>query len=414
MASRSARRGSPEHIDVVISGASCAGLLAAEKLALGGREVVVLERKGAPRAPGRTWIVTDRLRSILGELPSDVVLHQTGVMEVNAGDATASVTLRPPDLIIERSALLRHLAARATSAGVEIRVHAEVLGLSFEGDRVALSVRDRNSKRTYQIHTRELIGAGGTNCQIASSLSKEPQRVVPVVQAVVDLPAGYDSDVTKVWFDRAATKYFYWLIPESSRTGVLGLVAETSTNARDDLDKFLRREGFRALSHQGAMIPLHQPTRRLEWSSAGSRVLLVGDAAAHVKVTTVGGVVSGLWGADAAARSLLGGTSYRRELRSLHWELYVHDFIRWSMDRFDQKMYEEMVRMVNEPLRTFLGDHNRDSMASAALGLIAKQPRILGLGLRSLLLPHRAPSRLPAPKARGVPSVTRVFEESGD
>jgi flavin-dependent dehydrogenase len=409
----SGRRTSIERFDVVVSGASCAGLLAAEKLAVGGRDVVVLERKWAPQAPKRTWIVTDRIRTILGELPPNVVVHQTGVMEVSAGEASVSVALDPPDLIVERSALLRYLATRATAAGVQIRVNADVTEFRLEEDRIVLDVLDRRTNGTYQVHSRELIGAGGTNCQIARSLSTGPQRVVPVVQVVVDLPKDYDPNVTKVWFDRAGTKYFFWLIPESPSTGVVGLIAETSSNARNVLHDFLRRDGFRPLSYQGAMIPLHQPTRSLEWRSSGCRVLLVGDAASHVKVTTVGGVVSGLWGAEAAARSLLRGTPYRRELRALHRELYLHDFIRWSLDRFDQKMYEEMIRMMNDPLRILLGSQNRDSMAGAILGLISRQPRILRLVLRSVFLPHRSPEPQRAPR-RPASMLSRGSGESGD
>jgi digeranylgeranylglycerophospholipid reductase len=380
---------SRDDFDAVVSGASSAGLFAAEKLAKSGRKVVLFERKNSPQEPQRTWIVTDRFRSILGDPPSDVIVHETGVMRINAGDSSASIILQPPDLIVERTALLRHLTSRAIEAGVEIRKNSEVADFSFEKNGISLSIEGRNSKVSHKVRTRDLILASGTNCQITRSLSDVPQKVIPIVQAVVNLPEGYDPNVTEVWFDRDSTTYFYWLIPDSPSTGVLGFVGESPARARDEIHDFLRKGGFQPLSYQGAMIPLHQPLRRLEWRSSGSRVLLVGDAAAHVKVTTVGGVVSGLWGAEAAARSILRKTSYQRELRSLNMELYLHDLIRWSMDRFDQHMYEELVCMMNSSLRGFLGRRNRDSMAGGILELIARQPRVIRLGLRSLFMPYR-------------------------
>src|SRR5688572_5834391 len=170
------------------------------------------------------------------------------------------------------------------------------------------------------LHARDLIGADGVKSTVAQTFQARPQHIVPIVQARVNLPAGYDPDVTAVWFDRARTRFFYWLIPESTTTGALGLIAERPDNARELLDDFMHQHGFSALSYQGAMIPLHQPFRRIEWNLGGHRVLLVGDAAAHVKVTTVGGLVSGLWGAQAAARAITQQRSYRSELRTLHAE----------------------------------------------------------------------------------------------
>jgi flavin-dependent dehydrogenase len=154
------------------------------------------------------------------------------------------------------------------------------------------------------------------------------------------------------------------------------------------LDRFLQNRGLKAEEYQGAMIPLHQPFRRIEWGLAnGSRVLLVGDAAAHVKVTTVGGLVSGLWGAKAAAQSLIAGTSYRRELRGLHAELYVHDAMRWVLDRFSGADYEQMLGLLGHGLQAVLGRHNRDSIARAKWSLLAAQPRIVTLAAKAVLFP---------------------------
>ena len=64
---------------------------------------------------------------------------------------------------------------------------------------------------------------------------------------------------------------------------------------------------------------------------------MVGDAAGQVKVTTVGGTVTGIEGANAAARAILKRTSYRHELSSLKRELDLHWFIRVMLDRLDNR-----------------------------------------------------------------------------
>ncbi len=70
-----------------------------------------------------------------------------------------------------------------------------------------------------------------------------------------------------------------------------------------------------------------------------TRVMMVGDAAGHVKVTTVGGTVSGLSGARAAARAILRESGYHRELRPLTFELTLHWLIRRLWNRFSEEDY---------------------------------------------------------------------------
>ena len=126
---------------------------------------------------------------------------------------------------------------------------------------------------------------------------------VPILQAEIDLPRDWDPALTKVWFDTNETRFFYWLIPESDSRGVVGLVGDERAQMRHILRRFVDREGFKPLAYQGARIAMYQPGLRAAIRVGSAPVLLVGDAAGHVKVTTVGGTVSGLLGAEAAARA---------------------------------------------------------------------------------------------------------------
>ena len=352
--------------DTIIVGASCAGLRAAELLAGAGQRVLLVERRDRIDSLSRTWIVTEHLEPVLGFTPHQAIVHRTGVMRMYAGTAAREVRLANPDLIVERARILPMLAERAARAGAEIRLGCPVR--SIEESSHALTLRmDSRGRGGEQLEAADaLIGADGARSTVARRFGAKPQNLVPIVQAKIDLPSGYDADVTEIWFQPAATRFFFWLIPESTRSGALGVIAEQTCNARELLDRFLQTHGIQAREYQGAMIPLHQPFRRIEWTlRGGQRVLLVGDAAAHVKVTTVGGLVSGLWGARAAADALVRGTSYRTELRGLHAELYVHDLMRWVLDRFSSSDYERMLALLGHGLQTVLGRHNRDSVARA-------------------------------------------------
>lgn len=371
--------------DVLIVGGSSAGLRAAELLARQGRRVLLLERRQALNEIDRTWIVTPHLHRVLGYLPHEAILHRTGVMRLIAGSAAGDVRLHDPDLVVERARLLPILADKARQAGAQIALGTAAAGIELTSGGFRVLTRSVSSGESVFVHARHLIGADGAKSTIAQRFQARPQRLVPIVQAKVALPDGWDPDVTAVWFERKDTRFFYWLIPESTSTGALGLIAEQSGNARALLEGFMSEHGFQPLSYQGALIPLHQPLRRVEWEIGGHRVLLIGDAAAHVKVTTVGGLVTGLWGAQAAAQALQRQTAYSAELRGLHAELHIHDAMRWVLDRFSQSDYEHLVGLLSHGLQSILGRHNRDTMAQSKWSMLAAQPRMLALAARVVL-----------------------------
>jgi len=116
---------------------------------------------------------------------------------------------------------------------------------------------------------------------------------------------------------------------------------------------------------------------------AGS-VYLVGDAAAQVKVSTVGGIVTGFRGALGVAEAILNGGS-SRELRTLRRELDLHLLLRRSLHDFQQSDYSRLVDLLNAPAIQSLGEYSRDEAWKILWRICLRQPRLLLLGLRGLL-----------------------------
>jgi len=138
------------------------------------------------------------------------------------------------------------------------------------------------------------------------------------------------------------------------------------------------------LEFQEAVVPLH----RFGYISGGQidrNVFLVGDAAAQVKVTTVGGVVTGLYGARALANALLNGGNYRKELRGLKLELDLHFLIRSVLNRFRDENYDELITILKGRLKGVLEEWTRDELRTGFLKLILTEPRLISVGAKAFL-----------------------------
>ncbi len=216
----------------------------------------------------------------------------------------------------------------------------------------------------------------------AAGISK-PESL-PILQAEVALPRGWNPSVAKVWFDTEETRFFFWLIPESSHRGVVGLIGDHGGKTRESLKRFLARHNLEPEAYQAAQVALYSP-RLKPWTRIGTTdVYLVGDAAGQVKVSTVGGTVSGFLGARAAATALLTGNSYSAHLLPVKRELNVHWLLRVLLDRLDNRGYDQLVSTVSLKVQNFLSRYDRDSMNPVFWRLPILEPRLLRVAWKCL------------------------------
>jgi flavin-dependent dehydrogenase len=113
-------------------------------------------------------------------------------------------------------------------------------------------------------------------------------------------------------------------------------------------------------------------------------VFLVGDAAGQVKVSTVGGIVTGFRGAIGVSESIVNGGE-SSELRSLRKELDLHLLIRKTIHQFKQADYSRLVDLMNDSTRRSLSQYTRDEASRILWSIALRQPRILLLALRGLI-----------------------------
>lgn len=376
--------------EVVVVGASAAGLFAAARLAQAGRKVRVLDAKPELDPAPRSLIVTHHFRQQMKGQAVASVLNEIRRFELFTDGRSAEITLRKPDLIIERARLISALAQESKLAGAAISLGTRFLGMSPNAAGVRLEIE--NAGRRDELHTRHIIGADGASSRVARAGGWPPVETVPLVQAIVRLPKGCRQDTTRVWFVPDDTPYFYWLIPESADRGALGIIGEGSgQETKRRIEMFLEKKGLVPVEWQGARIPVYRRWIPIRRRFGAGEVYLVGDAAAQVKVSTVGGIVTGFRGAQGVADTLL-GSGARGELRALRKELGTHWLIRRALHHFQQKDYSQLVDLLNAGARSSLGEINRDESARLLWSVFLNQPRLALLGLRGLLMGKQSAS----------------------
>jgi flavin-dependent dehydrogenase len=369
---------------VIVVGGSAAGLLTAARVAAGGREVRVLDAKSGLDPAPRSLIVTHHFREQLREVASSSIVNEIRRFELFTDGRSAEVALRRPDLIIERARLIPALANEAAKAGAKLSFGARFLGLGPNSSGLRLEVEAGG--RREELHADHVVGADGATSRVGRSAGWPPVETVPLVQAIVRLPRDCRPDTTRVWFVPDDTPYFYWLIPENESRGALGIIGEGSgQETKKRIERFLQKKNMEPMEWQGARIPVYRKWVPVERRIGNGKVYLVGDAAAQVKVSTVGGIVTGFRGAQGVADRLL-GSGQGGELRALRRELDTHWLIRKSLHHFQQRDYSRLVDLLNIATRESLGEIHRDHSTRLLWNVIRHQPRLVLLGLRGLLM----------------------------
>jgi menaquinone-9 beta-reductase len=351
------RAGATGHdCDVVIVGGGPAGAAAAARLAARGLVTVLVDRASFPRD------------KVCGDFVAPMALAELadlGVAQMGAFGATSTMAnlalhvdadepavLRVPEVdgipgygrVIPRLQLDAWILDAARQAGATVLDGRKAEAVEQAPD--AITVRGRGAAGPWQLRTRLLLGADGSNSMVARTLRggvPPSQDRIMAVRAYFDGVEGPDGQ-GDIWFRGDTFPGYHWLFPTGGGSANLGVGMAVSTypqtgrNLREMLLRLTTEDASLRYRLRGAQIrgkvlghPLTTYNPRLPL--IGDRMMLLGDAAGLINPLNGEGIQYALhsarWAADIAADCL-------------------------ASDRLDAASLEGYQRRVHESLRTDL------------------------------------------------------------
>jgi len=172
-------------------------------------------------------IVTDYFKNQISSAARSSILNEIRRFELFTDGRSAQVTLKRPDLIIERSRLIRSLAEEAVHAGAKLRYDTRFLDLSPNAKGLHVQV-DEGGKRE-ELHAASVVGADGAASRVARAAGWPPVENRSARsgrhKTSQKWPAGQPRASGSC---PTITPYFYWMIPESPERAAVGVIGDTA------------------------------------------------------------------------------------------------------------------------------------------------------------------------------------------
>jgi flavin-dependent dehydrogenase len=300
--------------DVVIVGASYAGMAAASRLP--GRKLLVLERHDSVVAKHRGSLgfllpIGDRI-DVRGEnlycktidlFVEGGLRQRFSRLQLRGQRERIDFHLRRPLLLLNEGRLKGALLRRIREKGVEVRVGTAVREVDTDGREARIRTEEEHRARV-------LVGADGVNSMVARSLSLRREKLAVLFQREVELDRlDVPAETLLVQIDDYRNLFFAFPLGEKFLASVIQIVGPREVP--EDLearliDKTERLGAGRPLAARSAIVRLYEPLG----TSFKDNVVLTGDALAAYGLASITGAMTMGAMAGNAVHRLLAGSRY--------------------------------------------------------------------------------------------------------
>lgn len=285
--------------DFVVVGAGPPGSRFARRAAEAGHDVVVFERGEVGTPLACSGHVSTDIREFVPDDDHERLLQNEvyGARFHTGGPGSPPYRFYKDEVVsnvIDRVGLDRTLARLAREAGADVREGHTVVDLAEFRDHVEVSVRGPEGTETHR--GRMVAGCDGPRSRVREAVGlPEPDELLHGVLGFDDEPDGQDF----VDVHLTVPRFFAWRIPRGEAGVEYGLAMPPGADVNDRFEAFTRAYGVETDRRCSGLIPIGPPER-----VTTGRVFLVGDAAAHNKPFTGGGILYGMTAADCAASAI--------------------------------------------------------------------------------------------------------------
>ncbi|MBW8058239.1 MAG: NAD(P)/FAD-dependent oxidoreductase [candidate division NC10 bacterium] len=348
--------------DVIVVGAGPAGSQTAASLAQRGYTVLVLEEHPQVGAPTNCSGLIGAEAFERFDLPRASVIRgfDSATFFSPKGSSATVGASRVMAYVVRRCEFDQTMAQRALACGASYLLRVRCVGLEYGDDHVKVAAVQRGpegDEAPMTLSARAVVLATGVRYGLLQNLGLErPSRFLQAAQVEVGMEG---VDRVEVYLGReVAPGSFAWAIPAGplARVGVCN-----GAGAVPSLKRFLQHPSIASRICEPAghikkkAIPIANVSR-----SFRDRILLVGDAAGQVKVTTGGGISYGILCGDTAAATLdrafcLGDLSerslveYERRWRQeIGVELRVGSFFRRVGGMLSDEQIDRLIRAYHD------------------------------------------------------------------
>ncbi len=360
-------------VDVLIVGAGPTGSTAAKYAALGGAEVLLIEKRSEIGTPVRCGEgVAKRWLEEIGVAPSrEFICHEVDGARVIAPDGTTLVlderrAGNECGYVLERDLFDRFLAREAAKAGAEIMIKTSAVALHHEDGRVT-GARCEHMGDTFDVRADVVIGADGFESQVGRWAGLETHLRARDIDACLQYTlVGVDGDprLNDFYLGSCAPGGYAWVFWKEEDVANVGIGVNLSkirdrADAKKYLDALIEKTPSLArgeiVEEVAGAVSVSLPLER----TVTPGVMLAGDAARLIDPLTGGGILNGCLsgkyaGEVASEASKIGATAdlfraYEKKWRArMEEELARHYLIKERLIRVDDETINKVVRAVSE------------------------------------------------------------------
>jgi geranylgeranyl reductase family protein len=354
--------------DAIVIGVGPAGSRTARLIAEKGFKTLLCEEHSSIGSPIHCTgkLTTHAFQDF--DLPIETILNSLNAAKIYSPKGI-QISIQKQGIdsyVLDRKMLDQKLVETARSSGCELSLQTSVKDVHIDSDMVKLKVK--RTGISSHLKSRLIINAEGARPTLLSRVGlKGPDQILSGLQYEVTGIDIHSKNCVELYFGKNISPgFFAWIVPLNMNVARVGLAIDNKSSSFSTqyyLSKFLnqivhqanRRKVKIENTYSGA-IPISGPIKR----SYTDRLLVVGDSAGQIKVTSGGGIYFGLKCADIAAKianqclekDTLGSDHLKQYetiwKKTIGRELKATLFVRKIMNRLTDEEIDQMFLILND------------------------------------------------------------------